>query len=266
MINPTSLHFGEIVYPPGGTLGPRRQFTYELVLIYHGSMTVLIDGARLSAEANSVTLLFPSHEEYFQFAKTTETHHAWVHLALPDLAKTMVERLNHLPQVMPLSQPLSMLMDQLLDLRTCSLPTVQEMMKNVAAQMLWRFVGEAEQISITSQEQLRSPIVERVQDYVCLNLHEELTLNHLTQCASISSAHLTRLFRSQLGLTPIEYVWHQRVKRGVELLEHTGLTVEQIATRCGFKTSYHFSRRIKEVTGRTPTQVRRQAGNVTMDA
>ena len=262
MINPTSLHFGEVIYSPGSTLGPRRQQTYELVLVYHGSLTVLLDGVPLTAEANRVILLFPGHEEHFYFAAHSETHHAWVHLALPDLAKTVIERLAHLPQILPLSAPLRVLMDQLLALRTCALPTAPEMMKHVAAQMLWCYVGEAEQISQKGQGQLRAAPIMRVQDYVYVHLHETLTLQHLTQVASISSAQLIRLFRSQLGQTPLEYVWQQRVKRGVDLLEHTGLTVAEVALRCGFKTSYHFSRRVKESTGRTPTQIRRQASNL----
>ena len=260
MIHPTSVLFGYAIYPPGSTLGPRRWHTYEFVLIYHGSMTVAVNGMPVVAGPNSATLLFPGDEEYFCFAKTCETHHAWLHLALPDLPSAITERVRRLPHVIPLSAPMRALMDHLLELRTCPLPTAQEMMKSVSAQLLWRFVGEAEQLALNNQERLRSALVERVKEYVFAHLHEELTLTHITRTASLSPAHLTRLFHSQVGQTPMEYVWQQRVKRGVELLEFTGLTVEQIALRCGFKTSYHFSRRVKAVTGRTPTQIRNQAG------
>lgn len=260
LLNPTNVLFGHAIYPPGSTLGPRRWHTYEFVLIYHGSMTVAINGVPVTAGPNSATLLFPGDEEYFCFSKTCETHHAWLHLALPDLAAPISERITRLPHVIPLSTPMQTLMDHLLDLRTCPLSTAQEMMKTVSVQLLWRFVGEAEQLSINRRDRLHSAMVDRVKDFVYLHLHEELTLNHLTRAASISPAHLTRLFHSQIGLTPLEYVWQQRVKRGVELLEFTGLTVEQIALRCGFKTSYHFSRRVKMLTGRTPTQIRSQAG------
>lgn len=262
MIYPTSVLFGHAIYPPGSTLGPRRWHTHEFVLIYHGSMTVEVNRVPVTAGPNSATLLFPGDEEYFCFSKTSETHHAWLHLTLPNLPPPLSERIKRLPHVIPLSAPMHTLMDHLLELRTCPLPTTQEMIKTVAAQLLWRFVGEAEQHSINRQDKLRSAIVERVKNYVYTHLDEELSLNHLTLAAAISPAHLTRLFHRQVGETPMEYVWQQRVKRGVELLEFTGLTVQQIALRCGFKTSYHFSRRIKSVTGRTPTQIRNQAGNV----
>ena len=263
MINPTNVLFGHAIYPPGSTLGPRRWHTYEFVLIYHGSMTVAVNGVPVMAGPNSATLLVPGDEEYFCFSKTCETHHAWLHLALPDLTPSISERIQRLPHVIPLSAPMRGLMDHLLELRTCPLPTAQELMKTVAVELLWRFVGEAEQLSRNHQERLHSALIERVKDYVFAHLHEELTLTHLTRAAALSPAHLTRLFHSQVGQTPMAYVWQQRVKRGVELLEFTGLTVEQIALHCGFKTSYHFSRRIKAITGRTPTHIRGQAGKAT---
>jgi AraC family transcriptional regulator of arabinose operon len=54
------------------------------------------------------------------------------------------------------------------------------------------------------------------------------------------------------------YVWRRRVEAGIDLLTHTGLPVSDIAFRVGFKSVYHFSRRISEHTGRSPTTVRRE--------
>jgi transcriptional regulator GlxA family with amidase domain len=55
------------------------------------------------------------------------------------------------------------------------------------------------------------------------------------------------------------YLWQRRVATGVDLLANTGLPVGEIATRTGFKSVYHFSRRVKEHTGAPPTEVRRSS-------
>ncbi len=57
------------------------------------------------------------------------------------------------------------------------------------------------------------------------------------------------------------YLWRHRVAHGVDLLTHTGLPVGDIAVRSGFKSVYHFSRRVKEQMGRSPTALRRERWN-----
>jgi AraC family transcriptional regulator of arabinose operon len=67
-----------------------------------------------------------------------------------------------------------------------------------------------------------------------------------------------RRFRAELGTTPMAYLWQRRVATGIDLLTHTGLPVGEIAARNGFKSVYHFSRRVKQQAGMPPTAVRRQ--------
>lgn len=259
MIVPIGISAGEVIYPAGSILGPRIQRTYQLVLIHRGWMTVWIDGVPLQAGANTVTLLFPGHEERFEFAKEGETQHTWVHIDLPDLPRPIKERLKRLAQTLPLSSAMHELMRQLLAPRYFSLSTDDEILRTLAAQMLWRYIGEGEQSSAKRRRPDQLSIVERAQRYATLHLNEPLTLDQLAQAAAITPTHLIRLFRAEVGQTPLAYVWQQRVKMGIELLAQTGLTLEEVAQRCGFKNSYHFSRRVKATTQLTPMQVRRQA-------
>jgi AraC family transcriptional regulator of arabinose operon len=54
------------------------------------------------------------------------------------------------------------------------------------------------------------------------------------------------------------YLWQRRVATGIDLLTNTGLPVGDIAARTGFRSVYHFSRRVKEHAGAPPTVVRRR--------
>ena len=42
----------------------------------------------------------------------------------------------------------------------------------------------------------------------------------------------------------------------VDLLESTGLSIKEVAARTGFRSVYHFSRRVKAQAGVPPTEVR----------
>lgn len=257
-ITPNRVAYGDVIYPPGGTLGPRPQRYYQLVIVYAGAMTALIDGVPVIAGTNTVTFLAPGHTITFLFATDQETHHAWVHISLPELAEEIQQRLLRAAQVVPLSPLMRQLMAQLLSLRATTLPTVDEITQLIAAQMLWLYLGEAEQLTVVGRSTLQIASVEKAQHYINMYFHEPLTLAQIAQVVSLSPAHLIRLFHQQVGMTPLEYVWRQRVKIGVELLEQTRLTVKEIAAYCGFKTGFHFSRRVKEATGLTPTQVRQR--------
>jgi transcriptional regulator GlxA family with amidase domain len=134
------------------------------------------------------------------------------------------------------------------------LSTETELRKAVAAQMLWRYLGEGERHALDAPPV--HPAIEQAREFTHARLAEPITLDQLAAAAAVSPPHLVRLFRAHVGMTPMAYVWE---RRGVALLEQTGLSVKAIAEMCGFQTSYHFSRRVRLATGASPREVRRRA-------
>jgi hypothetical protein len=61
------------------------------------------------------------------------------------------------------------------------------------------------------------------------------------------------------------YLWQQRVATGLELLTSTGLPVSEIASRAGFRSVYHFSRRVKTTPARRRLSSGAGAGLTTDD-
>ena len=57
-----------------------------------------------------------------------------------------------------------------------------------------------------------------------------------------------RAFRAEHGTTPMAYLWERRTALGIDLLSHTGLPLKAVAERCGFRTTHHFSRRVRAAT------------------
>lgn len=254
---PVEATVGEVVYPPGGVFGPRLQPFMQLVMVHTGSMGVWIDGQLQYAGSNTVAILYPGHEERFAFAEDCETWHSWMHATIAHLDEALLARFKRLPWPLQLSPTMSQLTRDALALRTSSLPTARPLIKSLAAQMLWRYLGEGElSLSLAADA---NPIVEQARQFIHSHLEEPLTLDIIANAVSISAQHLIRRFQAQLHTTPMSYVWEQRVKKGIELLEQTGLSVGTIAQRCGFQTSYHFSRRIHQATGCSPLEVRRRS-------
>jgi AraC family transcriptional regulator of arabinose operon len=251
LLSEIDLSVGEVTYPPGGRLGPRRQRHLELVLVHAGSAEIAVDDApHATLQAGHVALLLPGHREEFAFAADEPTRQAWIEGA-PRGAP--LERLARLPAALPASTALAELIGAAVAAARMPLSTARPLLAALGSAALWRYVGEAEGGAGGPGD-----AVERARRYLHAHLADpRLDLTQAARAAHVAPAHLVRRFRAEVGVTPIAYLWQRRVATGVDLLTNTGLPVGEIAARTGFKSVYHFSRRVREQTGRAPTQVRR---------
>lgn len=80
------------------------------------------------------------------------------------------------------------------------------------------------------------------------NLDKTLTLKQVASHAAMSTRSLSRRFRERTGTTPLRWLIDRRLQRARELLETTGLPIEQIAERVGFGSvevlRHHFARHV----------------------
>jgi AraC family transcriptional regulator of arabinose operon len=258
---PVEARVGEIIYPPGGAFGPRLQNYVQLVMLHTGEMTVWIDNVRHFSPAGTVCLLLPGRQERFAFAPDRETHHSWLHAYFPDLPEGWRTRLAALPWSLPLSPLMAGLTAQGLRLNRSFTPTAPAMLKALAAQMLWLYIGEGEMLRQSPVQAAQPPLIGAALQFIQAHLAESLNLELIAGAVGVSPAHLIRLFHRHLGRTVMAYVWEQRVKLGLDLLLNTGLSVAVVAERSGFQNSFHFSRRIRQAAGFSPLEVRARLWN-----
>lgn len=94
-------------------------------------------------------------------------------------------------------------------------------------------------------------------NYIAENYTRRVLLSDLTSTAGMSESSLTRAFRKQAGLTPIEYVISYRIRQSCRLLQYTDKSVTEIAFACGFTDSNYFSRKFHDLMELTPVGYRR---------
>ncbi len=102
----------------------------------------------------------------------------------------------------------------------------------------------------------RNSYLQKALIYIGGHFSEDVSLADIVGAASINHTSLTRLFKEELGMSPIEYLWEHRLRIARRQLEFTALPIKDISARCGFKTVQHFSRRFLEATGETPSTFR----------
>ncbi len=96
----------------------------------------------------------------------------------------------------------------------------------------------------------------RVTDYIRATLHEPPDYAQLARLAALSYCQLFRLFKSELGLSPQQYIEQQRIARAKKLLTLNRLSVKEVAAQAGFVNQLYFSRRFQKATGLSPSQYR----------
>lgn len=104
-----------------------------------------------------------------------------------------------------------------------------------------------------------NPHLKKAVIYIDGNYGDSITLEDIVRVTSLNHTTLTRLFRDELGTTPIEYLWNRRILSAKKFLGFTDLPIKEIAARCGFKTPQHFSRRFEAATGSNPGRFRSEA-------
>jgi AraC-like DNA-binding protein len=147
-------------------------------------------------------------------------------------------------------------MSEALKVKDSMSPTSSPLLKAIATYMFWQYFGEAELLLTESNGKSASLTMEKARGFIHHNLGNHLSVEMIAQAVNISRSQLTRIFKAELNITPIAYLWQQRVTLGIDMLRNTGLPVGVIADRCGFKSRYHFSRSVREATQMTPRRLR----------
>jgi len=248
--------FGDVWYGARGECGPRIQQDYQLVIVHLGEANVSIDDGQCAISPGSVALLLPGRREHFRFSRLHRTHHSWCAVHSGVVPGPLRKRLAKLPAVQPQSQTFELLMKAAFGIRTWRRKEGQEMLRVMGLAMLEEYFRMAK--AGADETNWESPC-ERARRYLEEHCAEEDCLKKAAQQAGVTPQHLIRLFRQQHQLTPGKYLWQTRVEQGAGLLTATGLTVSEIADRCGFKNPFHFSRLLKNMQGVSPRELRQRA-------
>ena len=94
--------------------------------------------------------------------------------------------------------------------------------------------------------------------YMQEHLEEEITLNVLAEKFHLSSAYISQLFKSEIGVNFLSYLTNIRMEQAKKLLVTTAASVAEISERSGYGDYRVFTKAFKKKEGMTPSQYRRE--------
>ncbi len=88
-------------------------------------------------------------------------------------------------------------------------------------------------------------------------LSEDISLDELAAEARLSPYHFARMFKQSVGVPPRVYLTRLRMEKACELLEHTDLSVTEIALEVGYSSNQVLARVFTKYQKTSPTDFRR---------
>lgn len=90
--------------------------------------------------------------------------------------------------------------------------------------------------------------------YIQFNYSHDISVDDIAKAVGVSRSHLYRVFMSNVGQSPIDYLTNYRVGEACSLLKSSNLSIAEIAVSVGFFDQFYFSRVFKKVKGVPPSK------------
>lgn len=88
------------------------------------------------------------------------------------------------------------------------------------------------------------------------NMENDVSFQDIAKKLSMGYSNFRKTFKSTTGISPSQFLINLRIKKAVELLRLTELSIKEISYQVGFKCEFYFSKVFKNKTGISPSTYR----------
>lgn len=90
--------------------------------------------------------------------------------------------------------------------------------------------------------------------YIQFNYSHNISIDDIAKAVGVSRSHLYRVFMSNVGQSPIDYLTNYQINEACVLLRESNLSIAEIAVSVGFFDQFYFSRVFKKNKGVPPSR------------
>ncbi len=252
---------GSATYPPCSTCGPRKQSSYEFVLVTQGSLNYHYKEQQEFYGTNHLVLSRKGFNETYVWDKQTVSQHDFFHFDINHLNDIPAD-INAWPIAIKLSQDSLCfhLMKYILKLGQAQKHQSKEM-ENAIFLLIKNFIHIDNHLN-TNEEINLAKEIKAVLSFLSKKWHSgtahAIDLEELCRNTHTSATQLTRVFNKQYNKGPIQLIRLMRLKRASIQLRRTSMSIEEIALFNGFDNPFHFSKTFKKTFGLSPSYYRNQ--------
>lgn len=138
------------------------------------------------------------------------------------------------------------------------------MLKAHLIQLLMIIIREIKESDVKRQEGYefenynKNYAVKRIISYLNQNYSNKISLDQIAHNMYLSPVYISKIFKEELGESPINYLIKIRLEKAREILMESDGSIKNIANEVGYEDVYHFSKLFKKYYGVSPLNYRKQ--------
>ncbi len=119
---------------------------------------------------------------------------------------------------------------------------------------------------MTVQDEKQAPLpslngyacVRTALSYIHGHYMEPLSIRVLADLCHVSESHFRKLFHSTVGISPLDYIQHYRIRQACHLIHQSREPVNAIARMVGYSSLSSFNRQFQQYLGQSPSAWKRE--------
>lgn len=151
------------------------------------------------------------------------------------------EMANLINKIITICQSTSIFKDTLADL------SLQELLVKIVQLQTLKGVRE-------KNTKINNPLLNLVVTLIRDNIKNKIELKQVARQAGLSTSSLYRLFKNEMGISPVEFVILEKIKLAKQYLSNKDIYIKNVSYEAGFEDSNYFIRLFKHYEGITPKQ------------
>ena len=106
----------------------------------------------------------------------------------------------------------------------------------------------------------KAVIVSTLMAFLNENYMRPISLDTISKSIYLSPAYISKVFKEEMGESPINYLIKLRLSKARELLLEGRHSIKAVARIVGYEDAYYFSKLYKKYHNVSPSIIRKQAG------
>ncbi|WP_164545455.1 helix-turn-helix domain-containing protein [Paenibacillus albus] len=236
---------GDFVVRRNWRLELRRLEQHELVYFPIGTGTTYhIAGKTYMLDKPCWVVTRAGMEHGYQFSESSATRHQFIHFTLEDSFELALLAADG-PDVIPIREGgfQEHMIRHLIEVSYTGKDSSRR-----SGFLLAALLNELNQLSFAPKQKETvagssySPMVNKALAYIRRHLTEPISVMEIASHCKLSQEHLSRLFAREVGIPLRQMIIQLRLERAAYHLRHSTLSINEIASQCGYSENHYFSR------------------------